>query len=295
MEKNNFWHFNKAELIMDIILILYAVFFSRFLYANTDIYLASSPSVIFVCLVLLAMFLPWYMGVIYARYRYGYGIIAAFIPLAIMIFALFILASILFAFNEQAIAYFEITRKAKPIYLVCVILLLLYIARSFYIGFRTEKEMMKGNSFDSENEEYMRFFFLSFSLSAAFVFCLIYFAREIPEEMYSQYNSIVVVIAAFATAIATAFIATKLLKRLQNYFPVFIISLFLCWTSLLECSFIEAMKLVNLEVDKFVLIFLLTFTGVIPFRIVLLFAPPLRAVNLAIGIIALICYFYFLG
>lgn len=294
MAKKEFWGFNKAELIMDIILILYAVFFSKFLHANSNVYLESSPSVIFVCLSLLAMFLPWYMGVIYARYRYTYGAIVAFIPLVIMLFSIFILASILFAFNEQAIAYLQITSKAKPIYLVCVVLLLFYIARSFYIGFKTEKDMMKGNSFDSENEEYMRFFFLSFSLSGAFVFCLIYFAREVPEEIYSEYNSIFVILVAFVSAIALAFIGTKLLKRLQNYFPVFIISLFLCWTSLLECSFIELMKLTD-STDKFLLIVLLVFTGVIPFRVVLLFAPPLKAINLAIGIIAMICYFYFLG
>lgn len=294
MAKKEFWSFNKAELIMDIILILYAVFFSRFLYANSDAYLASSPSVIFVCLSLLAMFLPWYMGVIYARYRYTYGVIIAFIPLLIMLFSLFILASILFSFNEQAIAYLQIFQKARSLFLVCAILLLLYIARSFYIGFKTEKDMMKGNSFDSENEEHLRFFFLSFCLSAAFVFCLIYFAREVPEEMHSEYNSVFVILTAFASAIVLAFLGAKLLKRLQNYFPVFIISLFLCWTSLLECSFIELMKYVD-AYDKSVLIILLIFTGVIPFRIVLLFAPPLKAINLAIGIIAMICYFYFLG
>ncbi|HLC83580.1 MAG TPA: hypothetical protein VJI69_07105 [Bacteroidia bacterium] len=294
MAKKEFWSFNKAELIMDIILILYAVFFSRFLHANSDVYLASSPAVIFVCMTLLAMFLPWYMGVIYARYRYVYGAIIAFIPLLIMLFSLFFLASILFSFNEQAIADLQITSKAKPLYLVCIILLLLYIMRSFYIGFKTEKDMMKGNSFDSENEEYLRFFFLSFCLSSAFVFCLIYFAREVPEEIHSEYNSVFVILAAFISAIGLAFLATKLLKRLQNYFPVFIISLFLCWTSLLECSFIELMKLTD-STDKFLLIVLLVFTGVIPFRIVLLFAPPLKAINLVIGIIAMICYFYFLG
>ncbi|MFL5765019.1 MAG: hypothetical protein ACJ77K_13830 [Bacteroidia bacterium] len=290
----DFWKYSKAELIMDIVLILYSVFFSRFIYANAGLIYSSSPAAIYVCMILIAMFLPWYMGTVLARYRYTYGIIISFLPFLVMGLTIFMLCTILFSYNDSSFEYLGIIQKAKPLSFACVIMLLFYILRSFYIGFKSEKDMMKGNSFDVENEEYLRFFFLSFSLSGAFIFCMVWFARETGEASFRDTNSVPVIITALLIALGVAYLATKFLKHLQNYFPVLIITLLLCWSCFLETGFIYLMNLSIGHVDKDVLIVLLVFTGVIPFRFVLLFSPPLRGINLLTGIAAMICYFYFL-
>jgi hypothetical protein len=292
--KSEFWKIDYSELAMDILLIAYSIAFSGFFSESTEAFLHLSASSVFIFFVVLSMFLPWYMGMIYARYRILYNKYIAFIPLLVILLVLIFMLVFLFALNNEAIKFYGITTEASAVYNISTVLLLFYIARAFYVGYKTEKDALQGNSFNVENEEHLRFFFLSFGLSAAFVFCIMYFA-QIENGFRDVFNSFLVIGIALISGLLLAFFAIKMLTRLQAAIPIFIITLLICWNTVIEGSITWAMKIATGEVDRDVLIILLSFMGLIPFRFILLFSPPLRAVNLAAGIIALCCYFYFLG
>ena len=279
---------------MDMMLIVYSVFFSKLLYANSSNVFSTSPVYMYIFFILLCMFMPWYMGIIYARYRILYGVIAAVIPFLVMILVMIFLVSFLFAFNEQTLQQIEITRKAKAVYIASALLMSFYMVRAFYVGYKTEKDMLQGNSFDIENEEYLRLFFFSFGISVSFIVAMIFFAQKIEVHDHSVLSNVGIMLLILAGGLVTAWLAIKMLTRLQTYFPIFIIALLICWNGIIECMLVELMKLTNTGPDRTILVIFLTMMGVIPFRIVLLFSPPLRGINLLIGIIAMTCYIYFL-
>lgn len=280
---------------MDLLLIIYSVFFSRLFFSDGDYFLTIPPTVIYAFFLLVSLFMPWYMGVIYARYRTQYGKFISAFPFAVMLLVGFVLFGVLSAYNENLMGYVELNTRSKMVYYVSGTLILFYIIRAWYIGYKTEKDLLKGNVFSIEHEEHIRFFFLSFALSAAFVLCMLYFAAEAPAFSHSLLYYFGIVLSALGGGLLWAFLVIRFLARLQFLFPILIISLLICWSGFFETCFTKAFEITGTKDYKDILIILLVFTGVIPFRIVMLLAPPLRGINLLLGIIALVCYFYSLG
>ena len=290
-----FWKYNLSELIMDVLLIIYSIFFSKLLFNDAAYFLTISPIIIYGFFLMVSLFMPWYMGVIYARYRTLYGKFFSAFPFMVMVLVVTVLFGIMTTYNEALMGHVEVNNRSKAVYYVSGALILFYIIRAWYIGYKTEKDILSGNAFSIEHEEHIRFFFISFALSAAFVLCMLYFAGEAPSFSHSLLYYFGVVFATFTGGLLWAYMIIKFMDRLQFLFPIVIISMLICWSGFFETCFTQAFELTGTKDYKDILIILLVFTGVIPFRIVMLLAPPLRGINLLLGIIALVCYFYSLG
>ena len=88
---------------MDILLIVYSVFFSRILFRDVEALSVISPVYIYCFALIVAMFMPWYMGVIYARYKAHYNVAVSWIPFAVMILVVLVIFGIMTAFKYTRI------------------------------------------------------------------------------------------------------------------------------------------------------------------------------------------------
>jgi hypothetical protein len=115
-------------------------------------------------------------------------------------------------------------------------------------------------------------------------------------RLYKQYNGDQSLVAAgFVAVFYLSLGLTRLSESLPSWlktggeiFPaVFIASLFIVWNEYM-ISFLRATDIGSAGVSA--VITTLCFNGFLPCRIALLSAPPVRPVNVAVGIIALITY-----
>src|SRR6185312_11590877 len=92
IDRNSFWRINVAELIADAGLIAFSIFFSKYLFNESDIvFHRLEPWKIMGLYVIVVLTMPWYMGYLYAIYGRFYSKPVMKIVLWSFVFILFVI------------------------------------------------------------------------------------------------------------------------------------------------------------------------------------------------------------
>lgn len=300
--KNVFWSISWSHLLADLSLIVYSFFFSRYFVNHTDVGETISPLVLLFLYVIVVFSLPWFLGYMYVVYAVFYSSfikqIVKWIFIVITLFTLVYLIGVMShvypsgndpSSNLDSIGFFILfllvlgpmmglgglaagygefrTDKLKDEASVTTVLISIVIAIALLVWACQKIDLSSRNIF----LQYLLMFliFIGASLGAALFIGLMMLIKTGLEKI-NAYD--------------------KLSLLAQNLFPFFIVSTLVIWNEVGLRLIVDTFGDTHEKISLTLLLISLTFTGLIPFRIIMLFAPPLKAINIFIGLVAFTFY-----
>lgn len=311
-EKNYFWKINAGELIADLLLIAYSVFFSKYLFEGEGFFHSSGHFTILSIYLVMMMFIPWYLGFILARFEEFYKE-KRIVTIAAWVFVLVGLFVVVFFFIIMFhTGLFEETTETDSATELLGWFSIFFIVLGPMMGIggmMASKELIR----DGKIGESMNFLgaMLAITLSIFFLcwwgFTMDpdYFSNELVEFLAfggifigSCFAGVIVTGLVMAAFHGIGWVLDKLkimrqaLFMAEILFPVVIISALVVWN---EFGIHYIKEVVGRDAGLFTLIIALTITGFLPFRIISLFTPPVKGINIIIGLTALGFYLFSLS
>lgn len=298
-----FWRINVSELIADAGVILFSIFFSRYLFKEADILHALKPWEIMGLYAVVVLTLPWYLGYMYAIYEEYYSkfvmrtIMVVFI--IIVLFVLVYMVRIMFSsgqMDDNAPA--DTITTTTDIFSLFLLVLGPMMSIGGLVAGKDDCDTIRKK--DTDDDASPTAALLILVLAIAFLAWWV----SIPAVQNHGWLALLAYLGcAFPAVIVYGlFLWFKSflrkmgvyhsLARLAGYlFPFFIIVILILWSDIGQHFIIMDFGNGGKMSFKYLLLSL-SIAGFIPFRAILLFQPPLRLINIAIGIGAFIFYLY---
>ena len=299
-----FWSINISELIADAGLIVFAIFFSRYCFRDVDILHTLKPWQLMALYAVVVLTMPWYLGYMYAIFDEYYNkyvmraILCIFIVIVLVV--LIYMMRIMFSLNwlsDEGVSPKNNITDITGIFS----LFLLVLGPMMSIGGVVAGQDDARNERKTEPAEASPTMAL---LIVAMAIAFLVWWASYPAVQNNVFLFILVFLGACVAAVAVwgiFYAFTYLLRKIGIYsflsriasllFPFFIISILVLWSDI-DQHFILRDFGFNGHMSLKGAIFTLTVAGFIPFRLIMLFQPPLRFINFAIGIAAFLFYMY---
>jgi hypothetical protein len=294
-----FWKVSISELLADAAIILYAFFFSGYLFKDVNILTAVKPWQLLGLYTIVVLILPWYLGYLYAHFEAFYS--KTFCKIILWIFILIVLATLGYLLAVcMSIPWTEEGKTDKITENFAMFsLFLLVLGPMMALGGVTagQDDFAKhSGKFDPENPSVTSVIliivcaigFLVWGMSFQLVkdhiilFILVYLGCSIPAILlYLAYIKLMVLLDKWG-------VYESLTSFASYSFPFFIVSVLIFWNGI---GMHVILNIVGSNGISFRgLITSLVITGVIPFRLIMLLTPPLRLINIVIGIAAFVLF-----
>ena len=293
-DPSTFWKMDWKQGLADLPYVLFGIYFSREVANDAVLFRSLSPLHLLQVFVLVSIFLPLYLGFVYAKYKIVYP---KFVSRLVILFALFgFLIQLMFLgqLNIRSMEASDGEAYVEYFFLFMSLFMLFLIPAAASGGFKMGRKIFGGESTLKPERHLGNLFAVVLGISL-FLFQFIYF---LDEERPMGWRWLVffleISISIFAANRFFAFL--RFVKRkieennkyhraqqiFETAFPFIITSVLLIWSQVATRA---AGKVIG-EGDRpvLVIIFALILSGVIPFRLFLLFNPPLRFINLLAGI-----------
>jgi hypothetical protein len=293
-----FFSIDLPELFADILLVVFAFLISDELFSGTGIFLQLENWQVAAMYGVVVLMLPWYLGFVYVRNSAFYGkktmrvFLWTFILMTLMILVALIrlVISTDWAPTGGAEDEAEFTGAFSVFLLVLGPMMCFGGANAAY------------QSFSSEGDDAKKFRPDRFATSGALlvivlaVAFMIYFIGESGDSAWAVIGAFIggplaaVIVYGLFLGLLSMLDNWGLYRRLsvlaQNLFPFLVTAVLVFWAGVaihfMRSDFQAPQGLSTAE-----MLFSITVSGLVPFRIVMLFNAPLRIVNIVIGLISL--------
>lgn len=300
-DKTLFYQLSIPDLLCDILLIIFSFFVSDELFSNSGLFIGLKSWQIIAMYCVVVLTLPWYLGYIYGRnsafYRPEIIKIFRWVFILMTIMVLVYLVRLLFSTGwedmENMKGIDEFMGAFAIFLLVLGPMMCLGGAASAYQSFSPDgDESKKFNPDKSANTWAL----LMLVLAIAF---MIYFTGAFQEKagdwiiIVAYLGGPIAAVLVFAAFILFLTLLEKIgLYRYlaiiaQNTFPLFIISVLVFWSGIAIHFMISDFGDAEGKISTSAMIFSVLASGLVPFRIIMLFNAPIRMTNIIIGILSL--------
>ncbi len=294
---STFWKLDWRQLFADIPYVLFAVYFSQQVVNDTTLFRSLSPLQLLQVFVLVSLFLPFYLGFIYAKYKIVYPKIVSRIVSLFGLLGFLIQLMFLVQLNIRSMEAGQGEKYVEWFFLLLSLFLLFLIPAAASGGFKMGRKVF-GKEDALRPEKQLGNLFAVLLGICLFLFQFIYF---VDEERAMGWRCLVFflelgisIYVANRVFVFMRFVKRKLLEKnhyrrvtgfIETIFPLIITSVLLIWSQVANHA---AQKAIGEDTHRpvIVIIFALILSGVIPFRLFLLFNPPLRFYNLLTGLAA---------
>jgi len=301
-DKNFFWRINVSELIADAGLILFSIFFSRYCFRDVDILHSLRPWQFMSIYAIVVLTLPWYLGYIYAFFEEYYG--KVMMRIILITFIIIVLVVLIYMIRIMFSLHW-MDDDAKPDQMENIMgmfsLFLLVLGPMMCIGgFVAGKDDSEPAKKASDNDASPTAALMIIVLAIAF---LVWWSSypavqnhgwlEILIFFGSSFAAVIVfgIYLAIVTFLKKMGVYAYLSKFAATMFPVFIVCILVLWSDIDQHFIMEDFGNGGQMSLKYAIL-TLSIAGFIPFRLIMLFQPPLRFINMAIGIGAFLFYMY---
>ncbi|HOD17005.1 MAG TPA: hypothetical protein PLA65_19285 [Spirochaetota bacterium] len=294
---------NPDELLFDLFLVLYAEFFLYKLVTGGKLFVEIlSMNALFVIGVFIDFFVLWYIGMIFRSYRGYYKKVGVFI--AFFVAALWILVSLHLGMAKNV---FDLFGKPDLIIMSVFGYLMVVVGIGGGIVFAgTEYQMGKGKPTAAVRLNAMKKL-LPISMWAMNIYIVYHLLHALDMKSW------ILGIGLWAVMIFLEFYPlhraelaarrrppappdaalTPAARAFYRFvFPVIIVTLLCLWNEIYLWGKLAPAVRAHETVSIAGMIFYLVLTGIIPMRLLLLFKPPLNAVNLLAGAGSMGCFIY---
>jgi hypothetical protein len=300
-----FWSFNWREILVDLGMIIFSITFSKFAIRNGNIVDSVSPITLLLIFSGVVFFMPMFLAYIHAFYKAYYGedvgkVVKWLFMAIVFVMLIFLLVVIFHVGGENGIA----DREPVKEHFMMFGMFMLVLGPMTSLGGMTmgEDAVKNGKSTDGVM---MTSSFIGLTLGIAFMIWM-FFTKD-PQQVNGIFGFLYIMGGLLAAALVCVIVIgigmgiQKLIEKMgmqkeaqilfSTLLPFLIVILLIFWN---EVGI--GMMRHGLQIDPHhpqnsgAIIPLLFITGYIPFRVVLLFAPPVRGINLVVGIAGIIYF-----
>lgn len=305
-QKNYFYQLSIPYLLADITLICFSFFISDEFFSNTGVFLEIAPWKIVAMYCLVTLTLPWYLGYMFTKNEIFYEkrVMKLFKWVFILIVLMVLVNLIRFVFYLNS---FEVADKFNIAgYTGVFALFLLILGPLMSLGGVASAKM----EFEEKEEDIKKFkpnklvvtgAIIIITLSIAF---MLYFISLFPDASNGWGSILAFVIAPLSACIVYG-IFIGILSLLDKYglykyfkfiaiytFPFFIIIVLVFWSGVALHFMQQDFGDINGKLSAKAMLFSVCISGLVPYRLVMLFNAPLRIGNILLGVISLIYFFW---
>ena len=304
--KTIFYTFYLPDFLADLVLIVFSFFVSAKLFSKDGIFthLQHWQSIAMYCIVTLTI--PWYLGYLYVRNSVFYNkiILKIFLWIFILMTLMILVQLMRLVLTDDVIGS---DLSGKNGFTAVFAIFLLVLGPMMCMG----GAMQADDEFTSKEPESQKFDAgkLAGGGGAFFIIVLaialmVYIIGLFPEN--SSFGVIMLgyiggpILAVIAFALFVGFLQLldkigiyKYLRILAiNTFPFFIISVLVFWSGVAFYFMHDDFAGASGRISKGAMLFIVMISGLVPFRIVMLFNAPLRLSNIIMGGISLSYFFW---
>lgn len=303
--KQLFYTIHIPELLADLLLIVFSFFVSHELFSETGVFESLDPWQISAMYCVVVLTLPWYLGYVYVRNSAHYNKVV--MKVFLWIFILMVLMILVYLIRLVVNGNFEESNdlSGPDEFTTGFAMFLLVLGPMMCMGGVASAQQ----SFAPEGSDAKKFdpnnmmgtgALLMIVMAIAF---MVYFAGLFPAD--SNWGAVLAYIGGPFASVLVFLLFLGFLHLLdkigiykylaiiaQNSFPFFITTVLVFWSGVaihfMQTDFTNESG----ELSKGGMLFSIFVSGLVPFRIIMMFNAPLRIVNIGIGILAL-AYFFF--
>lgn len=300
-EKGGFWKFDWKVFLWDVPFIFFPVFCSRYLVTDQSLFELLPRTRLAALMVIMSLLLAWYTGFVYVRYKLAYH--RYINGLLVLLFVYFWI--LLNGITITAVTPF-LSLDEKTVHMIILItfsfLNFFFLPAAFYGGMMTGKRALGVENVN--DEKYYARWFAFFLILILWIYA---FRIPIDEHASSFFQWTMIVLMVIIPPVLGI-----LLYKILRYLRVFLerkglfdrgkeaihIILPLVISTLLVVYSTVGEHEVNVFHREFSgmsatgIFLLLCAFGVVPFRVYLLFSPPLKGINLVISGVTLTYYLW---
>lgn len=307
IDKATLYQFSIPDLLADIALFAFSFLLSKSLFTNNGFFFQLQPWQILLMFCIITLTLPWYFGYIYVWCKAYYSKIVLKISLIVFIaitltILIRLMTLVISVGPHEGETDFEGIDGFTAFFASFLLILgpMMSLAGSMSAQDRLTNPNQNTSSFDSDKFMSGIGAFLILIMGIAY---MVFFIGLFPKE-YSGIGVVVSFIGgplagvitmgllfALITLIDKIGLYKYLVKGALIFFPLFITSTLVFWSGVSMYYFNRDFgNLQHSPMAYFLLCFFIT--GLIPFRIVMIFRPPLNILNMIFGIISLLFFMY---
>ncbi len=299
-----FWKISISELLADAGIIAYAFYFSQYFFKENNILGIIKPWQLMGLYAMVALTLPWYLGYLYARWDIFYQkIITKIVKWFFIAIALAVLVYLMVMALDVPWDNLGKTDKLTENFAMFLTFLLVLGPMMSIPGFiagQNDCENPKKESNDVNDPSVtgvMMMIVLAIGL-------LVWWANS----DFTHNHSWMIIVVYLGSCVAAVIVFgvfwafLTLLKKLgvykplanffQSFFPLFIVSILILWNEIGMRLIMTSTGSDYAKISFGKLFFIVTVSGFIPFRLIMILTPPIRLINLLIGILAFSLYLY---
>jgi len=291
---NGFWKIRPQEFILDLVLIGITIWLTHYFKLYSGTVTQENSTGIQIIIVIAQLSLPWYLGFLYGRYLVFYGgmIQKAVMLTAFIVFMMFIGFAGLYLSDLPKSSYLSGTDNLIffAVFWVFAIMISPFLALS---GKSAGKAYFKQAAEGDKNGSFYHIVFIFLGL-VLFLIGLLFLKYYL--------GNFLGILAAFGLLAFILYFGNKVYGKLKSTYVVRIIDSiatyifpFIILISLTVWSVICVQTAVTDNAGNPLsyrgILFILVFNGYIPLRLIQMFDPPLRILNLLLSIISLVLLF----
>ncbi len=299
-----FWKISYSELLADAGIIAFAFYFSQFFFKENNILTIIKPWQLIGLYAVVALTLPWYLGYLYAHWNKYYKKIVN--KIVKWFFIAIVLASLVYLMVLAMSVPWDDLHKTDKItenFAMFAMFLLVLGPMMCIPGFMAGEADCEQPEKDGSdiNDPSVTSVMMIVVLAIGF---MIWWANA----DYTQKHSWLILPIYIGACVAAVIVfgiyyallsllkkmgIYKILTRFAQYlFPLFIVTVLILWNEIGMRLLLSSDKNAYASISFGRLIFLITVSGFIPFRLIMILTPPLRLINLLIGVLAFVLYLY---